>query len=595
MPRVPKTGDLTKVVAWLVDTRTQYVNAKKMFTTQYDILSQYFFQMKKGLQPLSATPSPQGEFLNDGSITDNIGAFAARNMASALMASIWKGEARTVQVMPDRAIRIDDNNKKYFVTISQNFADYLDRTEARFEQALDCSLLESVVYGTSGMGVQRGDFVSPLRYHQQSVLYFYLGYDEDGAVDTIITDRHRNAKELVDEYGISKLPGVVQTAYRTRDMITHFTVSKYIGPRSMFRAAKGRLSMPFVMFEFMPNEQFFMSEGGFESFPIPILFFSKLDHEDYGRSPAMDALPTVQQANVVTEILAEGGEATAKPPLGLYDNGSLAGKVVDLSGGALSVFNVSGSIPTEKPIFPLFVVGDLTVMLEWSKLLREWVGQFFLLDKLYDLPTQQRMTTKEVGVRDRNQSRSQTSYNSQSLRFLTQTFERSLDILFDMGLLGVKDPNNPLDPKVIALKAAGVTPIKIPGDVWVRISSGQNWYNLQYISPAARLMRSDAFQSATGFLQVIADLSQFIPAFQDTINVAGTAQKLQELQSTDLVMINTPDQVAAIQEARRRAQQEAAELEKQKIQAIANQSNAQAAAAQAGAVSTMTKLNQPGE
>lgn len=596
MPHIPSNvGESQKsLINWLVYTRKQYHQDKTMFDTQYQILSQYFFQTNRNASINKEVVMGTGEFLNDGSITNNVGAFAAENAASALFSSVWKSESRTVQVQPDPRFEQNETNKEYFTAISRNFCSYLEHPNARFETALGTSIHEAVVYGTTGMGINRGDYISPLRFHQNSVLYFALGYDEEGNVDTIIYDRHRSAKELVDQYGFDNVPGEVQKAYTSTDVVKRFTVSTLIAPRSVFKATHGKLSMPFAKHVFMPNEQKHLEEGGFESFPIPILFFSKLEYENYGRSNGMRALPTVIQANVAAEILAEGGEAIAKPSMGLYDNGSLAGKVIDFSGGALNVFNVAGAIPTEKPVFPLYTVGDLTVIFEWLKLLDEWVSRHFQLDKLFDLPTAQRMTTKEVGIRDRNQARSQTSFNSQALRFLTQIFERCMDILFDMGLLGVENPDNVFDPKVMALLENGIKPIKIPTEVLVAMRSGQNWYKFNFISPAARLTRTDAFQSAVGYLEVIAELSQFIPSFQHTVDVAGTAKKLQELLSTDLVMINTPERVAAIEAAIQKANQEALAVERMKAEAIANQSNAQAKAANAGAIRTLSTLNQPG-
>ena len=308
----------------------------------------------------------------------------------------------------------------------------------------------------------------------------------------------------------------------------------------------------------------------------------------------MEALPTVQQANVATEILAEGGEALARPPLGLYDNGSLSGKVLDLSGGALNVFNVAGSVPTEQPIFPLYSVGDLRVILEWLRMLYEKIDKFFLLDKFYNLGPDQRKSVPEINILNAIRSDATASLYVEAQKFMVECFERSMDILFSMGLLGVKDPGDLSDPKVRALIKNGHTPFKIPTEIWNLMTKGLDWYQFEFINPASRIMRTEAMQAATAFLTIIGEASALIPEFRDTINVAGTAEKLRQLTSADLVMINDAKTIKAIQDRRAQLQQQAMALEAQRIQSQTNQSNAQAMAAQTGAQRNAMELNTGG-
>lgn len=579
-----------EILSSLISTRQRFIEDKTMFDTQYRILTQYFYQTHKQNAPVGQNKVFQGEFLNDGSITDNVGGFSAKSAASAIMGSIWKGERGTVKIVPPRAVSDTKENKDYYVRISNDFAGYHETKKSRFEVNLKAAMQQNVIYGTTGMAIQRGDYVSPLRYQQKSVLYFYLGYDEDGNVNQIILDRFDTADMLVDKFGEEKVPSTVLNAYRQNDRKTRFVVSEYILPRKNPKAAKGKLSMPYAVHEFMPNDNAYLGEGGYESFPIPILFCDKLEYESYGRSYAMEALPTVMQANVAGEILAEGGEALAKPPLGLYDNGSLTGKVLNLSGGSLSVFNVAGTVPTEKPVFPLYTVGDLRVILEWLEMLYEKVDRYFLLDKFYSLGTDQRKTVPEVSILNAIRADATASLYVEAQKFMVECFERAMDILFSMGLLGVQDPGNLNDPKVKALLANGHTPFKIPDEIWALISKGLNWYEFEFISPAARIMRSEALQAAISYLQLMGELSVQIPEFRDTINVAGTAEKIRQLTSADIVMVNDAKTVQEIQRRRGEMQQQAMMLEARRIQSQTAQSNAQAAAAQTGAQRNVAEM-----
>ncbi len=581
----PQGGKVT--LADLINLRFIYRNAKQMFTNQYDIILQYFYQTQRQVATLGLNQVFEGEFLNDGSITDNYGAHCAEMLTSAIMGYLWKGEKGTVRLVPPKNVDLDAEVKDYFVRITNDFHTALENKESRFETSLDLAIFEKITLGTAGMAVQRGDYQTPIRFQERSVLNFFLGYDENGNVDTIGFDRYDTAKMIIDKYGMENVPDTVKAAYTGNNVRTRFVVTELITPRKNPPAAAGKLSMPYAVFEFMPNDNFLLGEGGYESFPVPIMFGRKLEYESYGRSLAMKALPTVRQLNVVSEILAEGGEATARPPLGMYDNGSLAGKVLDLTGGALSVFNVSGAIPTEKPVFPLYVVGDLRVMFEWQEALNKKVAEFFLIDKLFDFGTGQRMQNPEVNIQNSIRADSIGSIYINTENFMEQTFQRGIDIMFAMGLLGVKNPDDKKDPKVVALLAAGLTPFKIPLKIWNLMTTGRHWYGMEFISPAARIMRTEALQAATGFLQTIGVAAQTIPDFAYVINAGGTAEKLRELFSADLVMVNSPDQIAAIKQQMMKAQAAAQQAEQQKTQAQANQMNAQAMATKSGAVQNM--------
>lgn len=572
-----------EILSNLISTRSRLIEDKTMFDTQYRILLQYYYQTHKQNAPTGINRVSQGEFLNDGSIADNVGGFAAKSAASAIMGSIWKGERGTVKIVPPKNMGDSSEIKNYFVRISNDFSTYLENKKSRFEVSLKTAVQQNVIFGTTGMAIQRGNYTSPLRFQQKSVLYFYLGYDEDGNVDQIMIDRFDTAEMLVKKYGEDKVPSQVLTAYKSQDNKTRFVVSEYILPRENPVAELGKLSMPFAVHEFMPNDNAYLGEGGYESFPIPILYCDKLEYESYGRSYGMEALPTVVQANVASEILAEGGEALAKPPLGLYDNGTLSGKVLNLSGGSLSVFNVAATIPTEKPVFPLYTVGDLRVILEWLKMLYEKIDKFFLLDKFYSLGPDQRKSVPEISILSAIRADATASLYVETQKFMVECFERGMDILFSMGLLGVKDPSDMDDLKVKALLANGHIPFKIPEEVFDRMSKGLNWYEFEFISPAARIMRSEALQSAISYLQLMGELSANIPEFRDTINVAGTAEKIRQLTSADIVMVNDAKTVREIQQRRAEMQQMAMKLEAQRIQSQTAQSNAQAAAAQSGA------------
>ena len=568
----------------LKQVREGYQAAKVNFNNQYSALSQYFYQIRSDQQMY--TPQViQGQFENDGNINDNVGAKSAKLMASALMGMIWKDEKGTFRIINSKHIEETKEVVDYFHRVTTDMSAYMERPKSRLTTSLFRTILESVIYGTSGMVTAKGGYDNPLRYFNKTVLSFYLGYNKEGEITEIFMDYNLSADELWDAYG-EKAGQQVLTAINNNDHLTRFVVTEAIRPREREegKSVAGKLGMPYAAHLFMPNENVYLEEGGYESLPMKVLFHEKLEYESYGRSPGMDALPTVVQANIAAEILAIGGELTAQPALGMFDNGSLAGLSVDLSAGALNVFNVAGTVPTEKPIFPLFEIGDLRVMYEWRKELQIEVASYFLLDKLYDLQTKQRMTLGEAVMREQIRSDALSPIFTQQMAFLTEILTRSVDILFSMGLLGVEDPANMNDPKVIALLQNGHTPFKIPETVFNAMLEGIDWYDIQFISPAARIMNNEELQSTLKFISIMGEAGAISPEFVDVIDPDGTAMKLKALTATDSIVVRTLEERGAIRKNRADVQMQMAQVEMQAKSAAANQANAQADAARSGAV-----------
>ena len=570
--------------------RTGYMTAKVNFNNQYAELSQYFYQIKQSQQVY--TPQiAQGQFENDGNINDNIGGKSAKLMASALMGMVWKDEKGTFRIIPSKHIPDTQATKDYFHRISGDMATFMERPKSRLTTSLFKTILESVIYGTSGMVVQSGGYDNPLKFFNKSILSFYIGYNKEGEIKELYIDYNLSADELFDLYGTAA-GSMVAAAVRDNDHLTRFIMTEAIRPRTVpeIQGKIGKLGMPYSGDRFMPDQNIYLEEGGYESLPLKVLFHDKLEYESYGRGPGMDALPTVVQVNIATEILAVGGELLAQPALGMYDNGSLAGLAVDLSAGALNVFNVAGTVPTEKPIFPLYEIGDLRVIFEWYGQLKEEVAGYFLLDKLYDLQTKQRMTLGEAVMREQIRSDSLSPIFTQIMAFLVEVLTRSVDILYSMGLMGVPQPEDINDPKVQSLLANGIAPFAIPDEVLAAQMNGIDWYDIQFISPASRIMNNEELASTLKFLSVMGEAGAISQDFIDVIDPDGTAEKLKALTATDSVVVRSMDDRKIIRENRAKMQLEMAKVEMQAKMAAANQANGQADAARSGALRNINEI-----
>jgi hypothetical protein len=233
----------------------------------------------------------------------------------------------------------------------------------------------------------------------------------------------------------------------------------------------------------------------------------------------MDALPSIIQLNAMKEAFIVGVEKKVEPPLYTLDDGSLGAATVDTSAGGLSVFNVSGRLNGQPPIGIIFDIGELQSLATAIEQTRLEILNHFLIDKLYDLNNKTRMTLGEAEIRYDIRSDALSSVYSRIFNEqLTPIIERSVNILFEMGLLGIAEDDG---PKEKILLSNGINPIIIPQEIQEAIAEGKELYEIEYISPAAQLLRNtekvgttETINGILALAAVNADAMQYLDLYE---------------------------------------------------------------------------------
>jgi len=74
----------------------------------------------------------------------------------------------------------------------------------------------------------------------------------------------------------------------------------------------------------------------------------------------------------------------------------------------------------------------------------------------------------------------------------------------------------------------GIIPHQIPPKILEAQMGGLDWYEIQFISPAARIMNNEELQSTLKFISVMGEAGALSPEFVDVIDPDGTAEKLKK-------------------------------------------------------------------
>ena len=523
---------------------------KQPWLNHYQRLAESFLTRKSSF---TSTISP-GEFLYDD-IFDNTGEYAALQAASAVQAMLWPDSSRTFRLKPVSSLADQPGVEEFFRKGTERVRRFMDEPRAGFALAAAEHFLDAQVFGTSGIGVfanpDAEDVSMPVIYEAWDIKAMCISENAQGFVDTIYATKSLSVRQILEKYdggngGDGQIHDNILELYRQGKMEERVEVLEVIEPRPKRerKGKEGRQGMPIRTIHIDLKNKFIMRESGMEEFPVAVGRTIKTIGEEYGRSPAMTALPDVNTLNALKEALIVATEKQLDPPLGVLDDGRLGGGTVDTSAGGLNVFNASGRISGEKPVFPIFTVGEMQSSEKLIEQLQRGIMQAFSLDRLLDLNNETQMTAYETSVRDRMRGNSLGAlFGRQIAEVFTPVIQRTVRILFRRGMFYDSDTD-------------------IPEAVADAISRGEDVYEVEYVSPAQRYMQGEKLQGLLTTAEVISKLG-VVPGAEDILDNMdwdAAARGLAMYSNAPAEILRPAEDVEAIRAGRAEAQSAQAQL-----------------------------------
>jgi hypothetical protein len=541
--------DLDKCLARVKELESQ----KQPWLPLLESLAKIFLTRKKDF----TSPLTPGEFLQDD-IYSNDGQFGAFLLASVLLSMMWPDAERTFVIEPVRRLKGVAGVEEYFRFVTEEVQSAMSQPRAGLPSVLMEYFLEKVVFGTAGMGAFEGpknDPSLPVVFESWDLKGMLISENAQGFVDTIYWKRTRTVRQIVEEYGRNKIDKVhpqVLELFKQQKLEDKIEVLYILEPKEAVEGAApeslAAMSCRSVHVDLKHN--FVMRESGYHELPVFVSRFFKTTGEVWGRSPAMTAEPAAANLNALSEGVIVATEKQLDPPLGLLDDGRLGGGVVDTSAGAFNVFNASGRITGEKPIFPLFTVGEMQSAKDLKEQLKEEVTQAFFLDRLLDLNNSQQMTAYETSVRNRLRGEALGSiFSRDEGETFTPLIGRVFNILYRSGRLGVVTTGIGAKIRKLWAKITGAKEVIVPQAVIDAIAAGLDVYEIHYISPAKRFMQSEKLQGIFTAADALAALEAVMPGICDNINPDRTAANIFKYAGAPTDCLNTEDERTAKRQA----------------------------------------------
>jgi hypothetical protein len=512
----------------------------------WQVLGEYVSQIKQNFE----TQPANGEFLTK-EIFDANGAFAAHNAASALLGMLWPATAKqAIEIKPPDDLDMDTELSQFYERMTNRTVRAMDDPRANLSLSLDEYMLDEIIFGTAGVGVEAGD-ESKLLFKPYGVKELYIDEGKNGKVDKVYLCYEWTVGRVVDEYGLENVSPKVAEKFRndkTRDKVKILHIIK---KRRERKAIKGKLAMPYMSVHMEYGNCHVMREDGFHELPIFVGRFRKLLYELYGRSPAMNALPDIREANVLREAFIIGTEKALDMPIGVMDDGMLGGGYIDTSAKAINVFNASGNLGGNQPVFEIGKPPNLAVAEARLEKLNMNISQHFHIDKLLDFNNQTQMTFGEAQIRDQIRTASLSSlFSRQIAEVFTPLIERSVNILWRAGEFGVL--RGSIEEQ--ELMATGKEPEYIPDALVERLERGEEIYTINYKTKAANASRAEEYIAIIDVTTFAAQAAAVDPSVTMRVNMHEAVKNLADIRALPVGIIRQDDEVEAMQQQQAQAQ-----------------------------------------
>ncbi len=536
----------------LKDTFDALKAERKTWDSHFQLLGEYISMIKQNFQGSHAP----GEFLVED-IYDATGAFAAHNAASALLGMLWPGTARqAVEITPPDDLEMNTELAEFYERVTDRLVRAMDDPKANLSLSLDEYMLDQMIFGSSGIGVEKGD-ESKLLFKPYGVKEMYIDEGKNGRVDAIYLFFEWTVKRAVKEYGLENVSDKVRQKWEQNKKQDKIKILICITERTEFKATMGALSMPYQSVHIEYDTSHVLKESGFGDLPIKVGRFRKLNYERYGRSPGMNAMPDIREANALREAVIIATEKALDMPKGILDDGMLGGGVIDTSAKAINVFNATGS-NGGPPIFDIGTPPDIRAALERLEELKNTIAQHFHLDRLIDFNNETQMTFGEAQIRNAIRNASLSSlFSRQISEVFTPLIVRGVSLMFEMGEFGVAKGSE----QEKALIAAGKEPEYIPDVLLQRLDKGEEIYEIAYKTQAANASKSELYMGILDVLSFGIQAMQVDPTIRHRVNLHEGLKEIGSIRGLPVGILRQDDEVEERMQAERQQTQQAQALE----------------------------------
>ena len=290
-------------------------------------------------------------------------------------------------------------------------------------------------FGTSSLFIDALDpkYGRGLRYRHVHLGELFFRANHQGIIDSVFRRFKMTTRQIAQKWGKDKLPDTLQGKLNDgKGKDEEVMCLHIVTPNNDYEP--GRFDMKGKRFKscyIIKDTRTLMEEGGYDSFPYATARYLTAPGELYGRSPAMNVLPSINVLNEEKKTILKQGHRTVDPILLAHDDGVLDG--FSLKPGAI---NRGGVNADGRAMVQALPVGNIAIGKELMDDERQAINDAFLVTLFQILVETPQMTATEVLERAREKgallSPTMGRFQSESIGPM---IHREFDLLMSQGLL----------------------------------------------------------------------------------------------------------------------------------------------------------------
>lgn len=424
-------------------------------------------------------------------------------------------------IMGDPALDKDEDVKQWLQEVGQRM--FVVLNNSNFQTEIHEIYIDEGAIGTAClyMGEHPEKIV---HFSARPIKEIFIEENNLGLIDTVYRLFKWKPRQVVQEFGLEKLPQYVKEQY-SKGCDEDWEIVHAVQPSNDENADK-RKAFPFTSCYLLKDKPLIIAEGGFKEFPFAVPRWTKTSGEKYGRGPGMDMLPDIKMVNKMMETTLQGAQKTVNPPLTVADDGVIGR--VRLTPGGLTVVR-----PGEPPIKPIIMDARVDFGYQAVEDVRKRIRSGFYGD-LFSLNSSSGMTPKtatEINM-----------FSEQQMKLMgpvmgRQHFELLRPVI--ARLFGIMSRRNLIPPAPRAVQGRA--------------------FDVRYSSLIARAQRMSEGQNLARALTVAAPIIQLDPNAADIINTDDSVKHIMEVYGVPQSLIRKNKEVTDRRKARADAQAKAAQ------------------------------------
>lgn len=475
---------------------------------------------------------PAGAYARDQ--VDATGANALWKFASVLESMLTPRNSRWHALVPsDKTLLKRRTIQLWFQELTDRLFSYRENTAANFASQRFDTYLSLGAFGNGVLFTDKLDqrFGPGFRYKACPVGEVHFCENHQGMPDTVFRNFALTARQAVQKWGPERVGKKILECYNDpKKKDTPFSFLHCVSPREDYNPRRlditGMMYQSEYLWEHAKDDESIIAHEGYHSFPYSVSRYITGPGEIYGRSPAMQVLPSLRLLNEQKKTLLKQGHRAADPPILAHDDGVM--NDINMTPGHITYGGVNDE---GRALIQPFAVGTPALNKEMMDDERTVILDAFLITVFQLLVETPEMTATEVMERTREKGvLLSPMMGRQQSEALGPQITREVDLLMMQGLM-------------------------TPMPDMLREARGQ--YSIEYDSPLSRAQKAE---EASGLFRSISWVQEYVGATGDKrplqwIDFDTAFPAVMRINGVPASWISDPEKVAAM----RQQEQEAAQ------------------------------------